>query len=135
MKKRWLIVMSSLMLVAGAAGAQDVQAKPAKPKSGGANYITQAEIEYAKVSTAFEAIQRLRPRMLQRRAGSPTDKGEGGEIVVFLDNTKFGFPDQLTSISADRIKEIRFINASDATTRWGTGYTEGVILIVTKDGK
>ncbi|MFN8571472.1 MAG: hypothetical protein U0132_05395 [Gemmatimonadaceae bacterium] len=131
--KRWFLVMSSLLLIAGTAGAQD--AKPEKPKSGGANRITQEEIEYAKVGNALEAIQRLRPRMLQRRLGSSTDKGEAGEIVVRVDNARYGFPDQLSNISSERIKEIRYVSPSDATTQWGTGYTEGAILIITKDGK
>ena len=133
--RKWFMVVSGLLLVTATASAQDQGAKPEKPKSGGANLITQAEIEYAKVGNAMEAIQRLRPRMLQRRMGSPTDKGEGGEIVVYVDNAKFGFPDQLSSIASDRIKEIRYVSPADATTRWGTGYTEGVILVITKDGK
>jgi hypothetical protein len=29
------------------------------------------------------------------------------------------------------VKEIRYISASDATTRWGTGHSGGVILVVT----
>lgn len=129
--KKWFFVLGSMLLLAGSAQAQD-EAKKQKPKSGGSNVITQAEIEYASASNAHEAIQRLRPRMLQRRSGAATDKGEGGEIVVYLDNAKYGFPDQLSSIAADRIKEIRYISAADATTRWGTGYTEGVILVTTK---
>ena len=129
--RRWFLALGSMLLLAGTAQAQDA-AKKEKPKSGGANLITQAEIEYANASNAYEAIQRLRPRMLQRRMGSSTDKGEAGEIVVYLDDAKYGFPDQLSSISADRIKEIRYINASDATTKWGTGYTEGVIQVTTK---
>ena len=116
--KRWFYVFGSLLLLSGTSQAQDA-AKKEKPKSGGANLITQEEIEYVNVSNAFEAIQRLRPRMLQRRLGSSTDKGEAGEIVVFVDNAKYGYPDQLTSISADRIREIRYINASDATTGEG----------------
>ncbi|MFN8580560.1 MAG: hypothetical protein U0163_06210 [Gemmatimonadaceae bacterium] len=131
--KRWFLVASSLVLMAGVAQAQD--AKPEKPKFGGANRITQEEVEYSKAANALEAIQRLRPRMLQRRLGSSTDKGEAGEIVVRVDNARFGYPDQLSSFSAERIKEIRYVSPSDATTQWGTGYTEGAIWIITKDGK
>ncbi|MEP7345593.1 MAG: hypothetical protein ABI877_10005 [Gemmatimonadaceae bacterium] len=129
--KKWFFVLGSMLLLAGTVQAQG-EVKKEKPRSGGANLITQAEIEYANVSNAQEAIQRLRPRMLQRRMGSSTDKGEGGEIVIYLDEAKYGFPDQLSSISAERIKEIRYINAADATTKWGTGYTEGVIQVTTK---
>jgi hypothetical protein len=38
----------------------------------------------------------------------------------------------MANIPASRVKEIRFINARDATTRWGTGYGSGVILVTTK---
>ena len=103
-----------------------------KVKSGGANVILEEEIEAANVSNALEAIQRLRPKMLQRRAGSPTDEGSAGEIVVYVDNSRLGYKDQLASIEASRIKEIRYLNAADATQRYGTGHTEGVILITTK---
>lgn len=129
--KRWFFVLGSMLLLAGSVQAQD-QPKPQKPKSGGANLITQAEIEYANVGTAYEAIQRLRPRMLQRRLGSSTDKGEAGEIVVYLDEAKYGYPDQLNSIVASTIREIRYYSPSDATTKWGTGHTEGVIQVLTK---
>lgn len=129
--KRWFFVLGSMLLLAGTVEAQG-EVKKEKPKSGGANVITQAEIEYVGVGNAYEVIQRLRPNMLRRRMGSSLDKGEGGEIVVFMDNAKYGLPDQLAGISSDRIKEIRFINAADATTRWGTNYTEGVILVTTK---
>lgn len=129
--KRLFFVFGSMLLLAGTVQAQDA-VKKEKPKSGGQNLITQAEIEYVNVSNAYEAIQRLRPRMLQRRVGSSTDKGEAGEIIVRLDNARYGFTDQLSGISSDRIKEIRFISPSDATTQWGTGYTEGVILVITK---
>ncbi|MBV6522174.1 MAG: hypothetical protein MNPFHGCM_02320 [Gemmatimonadaceae bacterium] len=129
--RRWFFVLGSMLLLAGSAQAQD-PVKKEKPKSGGANLITQAEIEYANVGTAYDAIKRLRPRMLQRRVGSSTDEGSAGEIVVYLDEAKYGYPDQLNSIVATSIKEIRYYSPSDATTKWGTGHTEGVIQVITK---
>jgi hypothetical protein len=30
------------------------------------------------------------------------------------------------------VREIRYINARDATTRWGTGVSSGVIQVVSK---
>jgi hypothetical protein len=38
----------------------------------------------------------------------------------------------LSTIPANRVREIRYINAADATTRWGTGHASGVILVTTK---
>lgn len=131
--KRWFMVIGMLAL-ASTASAQDQAPKREKPKSGGANLITQAEIEYAQVSNAFDAIQRLRPRMLQKRMGPATDRGEAAEIVVYVDGARYGFLDQLSNIPAEKIKEIRYLNPADATTRYGTGHTEGVILVTSKNG-
>ena len=128
--KRWFFVLGSMLMLATSAQAQEQ--KKEKPKSGGANLITQAEIEYANVNTAHEAIQRLRPRMLQRRMGTPTDKGEQSELLVYVDEARYGSVDQLASISASTIKEIRFFSPADATTKWGTGHAEGVIQVIMK---
>ena len=99
-----------------------------KPKSGGANLITQEEIEYANVTNAFEAIQRLRPQMLRKRGGS-----EGiNPIMVYVDNAPLGSTDLLNTVQSTKIKEIRFLSAIDATQRFGIGNSEGAILIATR---
>jgi hypothetical protein len=36
----------------------------------------------------------------------------------------------LRSILIEEIAEVRFISASDATTRWGTGHAGGVIQVL-----
>jgi hypothetical protein len=38
----------------------------------------------------------------------------------------------LRDISVEQIRELRFIDAKDATTRYGTGHTSGVIEVYTK---
>lgn len=40
--------------------------------------------------------------------------------------------DSLRQLSADQIYRIQYINASDATTRFGTDHFGGAILITTK---
>jgi hypothetical protein len=35
-------------------------------------------------------------------------------------------------VSTDRVKEVRFLNARDATTRYGTGHPIGAIEITTR---
>jgi hypothetical protein len=37
----------------------------------------------------------------------------------------------LRSVSVANVEEIRFLDARDATTRFGTGYVSGAILITT----
>jgi hypothetical protein len=139
MKRLFVLLLVLSLAPVAALSAQDAKLNivtTKKPKSGGANLITQAEIEFANVSNAYEAIQRLRPQMLRKRAGSGTgsagDANEGGYIKVYVDNAPLGGIDLLTTVDAAKIKEVRFLNAIDATQRWGTGNPEGAILIITR---
>ena len=42
-----------------------------------------------------------------------------------------GGVEELRSIRAEHVVEIRYMSASEATTRFGTGYTGGLILVTT----
>jgi hypothetical protein len=95
--------------------------------------IVEAEVAAAGVTNALEAVQRLRPAMLRSRAGGASQSNPQGEpIAVYLDGVKVGGPEQLVSVTALAVKEIRFINAADATTRFGTGHPSGAIMVTTK---
>lgn len=89
------------------------------------DHITEAELEPLHQLTAFEAVQHLRPRWLQTRTGSlPTVhvdgsvRSEGGEV--------------LQSLRTADVQEMHYMNAADATTRFGTNYFSGLILVSTK---
>ena len=79
-------------------------------------------------STAFQAIQRMRPQWLRARGVRSLS---GGSIFpkVLVDETQYREIDDLRRMSVAAIAEIRFIGPADATTRFGTGYTAGVILV------
>ena len=53
-------------------------------------------------------------------------------VVLFVDDVRLGELNGLVNIPANRVKEIRYIGARDATTRYGTGVGCGVILVTTK---
>lgn len=104
------------------------------PARGPANLILEAEIMSSGTANALEAIQRLRPTMLRGRGSNPIQQGTGSAnaIMLYVDGVPAGTIDQAANINALSVKEIRFINASDATTRFGTGHPMGAILITTK---
>jgi hypothetical protein len=64
--------------------------------------------------------------------GMPTNGAVSLSASVFLDDVRLGEQNQLASIPANTVKEIRYVNARDATTLWGTGYPAGVIQVITK---
>jgi len=98
-------------------------------RKGSANVIVEGEIPASGAQNALEVIQRLRPAMLRGRTGSST---ESGTIVIYVDNQRVNDPEALTAVPAVTVREIRFLNAGDATTRFGTGHAMGAILVSTK---
>jgi hypothetical protein len=52
---------------------------------------------------------------------------------VIVDGTpQAGGVESLRSMRASDASELRFLNSSDATTRYGTGYTAGAIVVSTR---
>ena len=51
------------------------------------------------------------------------------EVQVYLDGVHLGGVDMLKGISTPAIQYLRYINGTDATTRWGIGHGRGVIFI------
>ena len=98
--------------------------------------ITAAEIaeRASEASNALQIVQKLRPQMLATRGRfSPADSTEaGGRPRVVVDGVAYGPIENLANLNAISVGEIRYLNATDATTRFGTGYVGGVILVTTK---
>lgn len=84
-----------------------------------------------KDPTAYDLIQRLRPRWLLPR-GQNSFTHPGSEYpVVYIDEIRHGTLMTLRQIPPSHIRRVEFIGTADATTRWGTGHRAGVINIVT----
>ncbi len=106
------------------------------------NVISEEEIAAlgGSLQTALGIVQRLRPAMLRTRASSTSTESGGtssmdavsGEVQVYLDNQKMGGLSALGDITLAQIREIRYLNSSDATTLFGTGNTAGAIQIIGK---
>lgn len=122
-RTRFLSLLAVVIL--GSACASSGQPGQSRPRRS-SNLITAEELSELPVSSAYEAVRRLRPAWLQARGRSPLP-------VVYRNNARWGDdPSSLESIQIDIITEMRFLSASDATTRYGTGFTGGVILVVTR---
>jgi len=99
------------------------------------NLITEAELTDIPALTAYQAIQRLRPGWLRTRASSI--RGASGvryTAQIFVDGVPRGDLDVLNGIDVRDVKEMRYLSASDATTRYGTGYPGGTIEVLMKQG-
>ncbi|MCA9737295.1 MAG: hypothetical protein R3E98_04320 [Gemmatimonadota bacterium] len=122
----WVLGLALLGLACASGGGGGSSRNP--------NVIRPEELAEIPNGSAFEAVQRLRPRWLRTRGMSSPSAG-ADFAQVFIDNAPSGGPDALQRIVVQDIDSLVFMSASDATTRYGTGFTGGLIKVFTKGGR
>ena len=128
--RRTLLTVCTLLIAAHVSACASSSTGSSRPRSE-RNLITAADVQRANATNALEAVERLRPQFL-RQHGTPTiQQPQGAPVVVYLNEQQLGGVGTLRNILAGEIREIRYIDARDATTRWGTGHAGGVILVST----
>ena len=129
-----------LALLALAACSSNSASKAAEPAATPAatrasrDVITRAQIEATPSQDAYDLVQRLRPEFLRERGVSSITRGRALP-VVYMDGVRRGGPEMLKTVRSNEIEEIRFISATDATTRWGSEHTAGAIELKMRHGR
>jgi hypothetical protein len=117
--------------MAGLVGCAASAAGGSEPaRYGSRNVISQAEIrdlELDGCKSVYDAVVRVRSHWLRPRGMSITVENP---IQVFVSGSHAGELGELESMRLDGVSMIRFISPSDATNRWGTGYSSGVIEVI-----
>ena len=96
------------------------------------NVLTAEEIATSQTTTAYDAIRNLRPHYLRTRGTHTLDPAAALTVHVFFNGQRYGDIETLKTISAQTIREIRYLGASDATTKYGIGYTYGAIEVFSR---
>lgn len=86
--------------------------------------IVRAELDALGQIDSYRAIERLRPRWLRSRSG--------GEPTFYVDGGRRGGLSDMRSFSISQIGQIEYLNAADASQRFGTGNGAGAILVTTR---
>jgi hypothetical protein len=94
--------------------------------------LSQEEMSDAGARDAYEAVTRLRPLFIKNRgiSGSLLLR-EQTRQSVYLDNMRLGGIETLSTVPIEAIQSIRYLNAGEATYRWGMNHSGGVILLST----
>jgi hypothetical protein len=96
--------------------------------------LTIDEIAKTSALNAYEAIQVRRPAFLvraERRALRDADQPDA-RPVVYVNSVYFGEVESLRDIPVREIREIRFLEANEATRTLGLAHVGGVIMVTTK---
>jgi len=96
--------------------------------------IPTAEIDGYRTPgmTAYDLIAHLRPEYLRNRGINSFRQATAGTATVFLNGSAYGDIELLKSLDAGLVTQVQYLSASDATTRFGTDYTAGAILVSTR---
>ena|SRR3990170_7881838 len=123
----------SVVLVLGAALIGCAPQAGTATRTRNTNVLTAEEIAASQTPTAYDAIRKLRPTFLRTRGPNNFEPGGGVQTAhVFLDGQRYGDIEALKTMPVSTIREIRYLSASDATTKYGTGYMNGVIEVYTR---
>lgn len=122
--KRLILALFALSL--GLAGCAGGGGGGSSPRRGSSTSIDSEELATVAALDLYDAVRRLRPRWL--RAGA---SGILPSVIIDGSPQSQGL-DILRSYRATDVAELRFMNSSDATTRYGTGHAGGAIIVNTR---
>lgn len=121
----WLVGLVVVLAATGCTFGGGSAAAPGRSS----DRITLEEIEASGVPTAWELVSRLRPNWLRGR-GSPDLRGSSPVLpVVYVAGVRQGGIETLRGILRSGVREMRYLDAITATTRWGEGHAGGVIEV------
>jgi len=88
------------------------------------------EIQASTTTNAYDLVNQVRPNWLRGR-GQPSIRYSQVPLpVVYVEDRRQGDLNVLRSFPTGSLAELRYINATTATTRFGNGHAGGVIQIV-----
>jgi hypothetical protein len=121
-----LLVLFSLALLGCSAATHE------GAQTGARDLITQEELDRIARTNAYEAVRNLRPAWLRDRGQMSFQDASAGQVIVYLDNNRFGAVDMLRQISVADVSSIRFLSPIDAGARFGMGHAGGAILVTSR---
>jgi hypothetical protein len=132
-KHLYPVAVAAIMGCAAASGTSGTLNPPAAARK--ANVLTFDEIAaaHADVTTAYDAIARLRPNWLASHGVTSTIAGgtDTEYATVFVDGQAYGDLNSLRNIPAYHVGNIHYYNITEAGAKYGLrGGSSGVIEVI-----
>jgi hypothetical protein len=99
------------------------------PANSAQNVLTGDEVRRTGVGNLWDALRRLRPQWMRARGTASMVGQRAVEPVVYVAGLLHGDLRTLQRMNTIQVRRVEFIDALDATTRFGTGHSGGVILV------
>jgi hypothetical protein len=124
-----LVILLTLSVAAACASGTAGRSRPGRDQQ----TITADELRQSQGSDLLTTIQSLRPLWLHKRG--PMSITAEGDILVYVDNMRFGTAPTLRSIDISVVESLQYLSAAQAQARFGIGHPYGAILVFTKRGQ
>jgi len=95
------------------------------------NKITAEQMTKINANNAYDAVQMLHPQWMEDR-GVNSINAPPAKAVVYIDGSRMGDLESLRGLATNSIFEIRYLDAAQASNRYGLGLQRGVIEVITK---
>ncbi|UCG87599.1 MAG: TonB-dependent receptor plug domain-containing protein [Gemmatimonadota bacterium] len=96
------------------------------------NVLTAEDLQGQSERNLYDLLARMRPNWI-RPQGAVLATGTT-PVLVYVNNVRMGGVAVLADIRLDEVEQVRFVDAIDATTRYGMNTDGGVIEVTTKRG-
>lgn len=127
----FLLLVASCSTTGNSSTADPSDASPRRA-SRSSRVLTSADLLSVLDLNALQAVERLRPTWLRNRGQVSLENQQFRGVRLYVDGNPRGYMADMAEILASDVEEMRFMDSREATTRFGTGYTDGVIVITTR---
>jgi hypothetical protein len=116
----YLVAVAAIIACAPASSPSGTSRPGADPRK--QNILTAEEIAtvHADVTTAYDAVERLRRNWMVPQMTPFTAGGDGAEYPrVFIDGRHYGALESLRNIEASQVSDIRYYTVAEAGAQFG----------------
>lgn len=128
--RRWRWSAWALVLLALGTTGCGSAGRPASGSRLAPDVILLEEIQQSSASNAYDLVSQVRPNWLRGRGTSSFRSTRVELPAVYIDDRPQGQLEVLRSFAIQSLAELRYINATTATTRYGEGHAGGIIQVV-----
>jgi hypothetical protein len=104
----------------------------ARPR-GNPDLITLDQIQTSSAPNAYELVRQVRPQWLRGRGTTSFQSGDVPLPIIYLGEIRHGELESLRVFELTSLQELRYISATAATTRYGSGHSGGIIRVTLKN--
>ena len=127
MNRLLVSALSAVSLLTPACAAHSNADRPARVDR---TMMTQEQMVEHHFATVYEAVEALHSNWLQTRGTNSMQTP--GIVRVYMDNTSLGGVDALRAIPVRSVMYIQYLDAVQATARYGIDHSQGVIFVSTR---